>query len=46
MNKEEIIYKLERVKLENGQTIAYRKAGRGDVKNLLIHGKQSSSLIY
>ncbi len=40
------MYKSERVKLENGQTIDYRKAGRGDVNILLIHGNQSSSPIY
>lgn len=40
------MYDLKKVKLDNGQTIAYRMAGSGQTKLLLIHGNQSSSLIY
>lgn len=40
------MYKLNEVNLSNGETLAYRVAGTGHVKVLLLHGNQSSSLIY
>lgn len=40
------MYEVKKVKLDNGQTIAYRMAGDGEVKLLLIHGNQCSSTIY
>ncbi len=37
-------YKLETVDLPTGETIAYRKAGKGEKTFLLIHGNMSSSV--
>lgn len=38
--------KIEKVKLENGETMAYRHVGHGENKVILIHGFQSSSQFF
>ncbi|WP_276877456.1 alpha/beta fold hydrolase [Anaerococcus hydrogenalis] len=38
--------KIEKVKLENGETMAYRHVGKGENKVILIHGFQSSSQFF
>lgn len=38
--------KLEKLKLENDETMAYRHVGHGDNKVILIHGFQSSSRFF
>ena len=39
-------YKLNKVKLDNGETMAYRKTGSSDKVLILIHGNQSSSVFF
>lgn len=44
--EEKKMYELKKVSIPSGETIAYREVGSGDLTILLIHGNQSSSIIY